>query len=123
MPTTQSESISNRGEFIRSVGEGSISFDKITLVSGQNLKAGTVLGKITASGKYTLHDNAASDGSQAAVAILYQDTDATDGDVPATAVMRLAEVVDSLLTFKDGISAPNRAAAITNLAASNIFAR
>jgi Bacteriophage lambda head decoration protein D len=40
------------GEFVVSEGNGSISRESITVLSGQNLVAAAVLGKITASGKY-----------------------------------------------------------------------
>lgn len=50
------------------------------LISGQNLNRGAVLGRITASGKLTLSNSGASDGSQTPVAILAYDTNATAGD-------------------------------------------
>jgi len=53
---------------------------QITLVSGQNLKRGALLGRITATGKYTLSLSASSDGSQTPAAILAEDTDASGGD-------------------------------------------
>lgn len=54
---------------------------KGTLAAGNNLKRGTVLGKITASKKYTLSLAAANDGSQAADVILVHDADASSGDI------------------------------------------
>lgn len=54
---------------------------KELLISGQNLVRGAALGKITASGKLTLLDSGAGDGSNAAFAILVNDTDASGGDV------------------------------------------
>lgn len=53
---------------------------QITLISGQNLARGAVLGKITASGKYTLSLSASSDGSQTPAVILAEATDASGGD-------------------------------------------
>ena len=53
---------------------------QITLLAGQNLKRGSVLGNVTASGKYALSLSASSDGSQAPVVILASTTDATAGD-------------------------------------------
>ena len=47
--------------FILSEGEGSISRDTVVIVAGQDLLAGTVLGKITASGKYAAHDPSATE--------------------------------------------------------------
>lgn len=49
----------------------------ITLLSGQNLQRGQVLGRITASGKYKAYDSGASDGSQTPRAILHTSTNAT----------------------------------------------
>lgn len=54
----------------------------VTIVSGSAaLVGGTVLGKITASGKYDAYDNGDSDGTQTAVGILLNRADPTDGDV------------------------------------------
>lgn len=52
----------------------------ITVLSGQVLKRGALLGKITASSKYVLSLSAASDGSQTPAGILVDDVDATGGD-------------------------------------------
>jgi len=43
--------------------------ETITVAAG-TLEPGTVLGKITASGKYAAHDPAAVDGTETAVAVL-----------------------------------------------------
>jgi hypothetical protein len=51
------------GEFLASEGNGTLSRDVVTLISGQNLVAGTVLGKITASGKYTIVNPGAVEGA------------------------------------------------------------
>lgn len=60
----------------------------ITLISGQDLARGAVLGIITASGKYTLCDTSASDGSEDPVAILAEATDASGGDATTIAYER-----------------------------------
>ncbi len=110
------------GEFILDIEE-TMSIDKATLITGQNLISGTVLGKITASGKYTQHNTAATDGSQTAVAILRSDIDATSVDKPCVIVARLAEVADARLTYMTGITAPNKTAAIAALLTQNIIVR
>ncbi len=51
-----------------------------TLLTGLLYVEGTVLGKITASGKYTICDGAAVDGSEAPAEILLEDVDATLAD-------------------------------------------
>ena len=71
---------------------------KITLISGQNLTRGAVLGKITASGKYNLSLSAAGDGSQTPDAILAQDCDASGGDKEALAYFR-GDFAESALTI------------------------
>lgn len=59
--------------------------DPATLVSGAgNLKRGSVLGKITASGKLTLVNSAGTDdGRRTPYAVLLEDTDATSADKAA----------------------------------------
>lgn len=109
-------------EFLLSSEEG-LSLDAGVLITGQNLLAGTVLGKITASGKYTKHATGAADGSQNAIAILYDDTDATSIDKPITVVSRVAEVIDSKLIYMTSISAPNKALAIAALAVNQLIVR
>ena len=101
----------------------SLSRDEGTLISGQNLAAGTVVGQITASKKYTLHDAAASDGSQSAIAVLFDAVDASAGDQKAVFVTRLAEVNGAEIIWKSGISGPNLAAGIASLATKNIIVR
>jgi hypothetical protein len=58
--------------------------DVVTILTGQVLTRGALLGKITATGKHILCDSAAVDGSAAPVAILAEDADATAADVQAT---------------------------------------
>jgi hypothetical protein len=57
------------------------------LLAGGNgvIAKGTVLGKVTATGKYVPYNPAANDGSQTAVCILDNDQDTTNGDVGASA--------------------------------------
>lgn len=55
--------------------------DSVTVLSGQVLQRGAVLGKITASGKYILSLSAAADGSQSPSAIAADYIDASAGDV------------------------------------------
>ena len=111
----------NPFEFILSEGEN-IARDNITIISGQNLNAGTVLGRI-ASGKWTLHNPTASDGSEVARGVLGGDCDATIADKKAVGIVRLAEVKGAMLIYKAAITAPQKAAAIIALAAQMIIVR
>lgn len=101
-----------------------MSRDVYTLITGQNLVSGTVVGVITASGKITLHNNAASDGSEVAAGILYAATNATSADKTGTVVITGNAVAHaSRITWKSGISNNNKAAAIAALRAKNLFVR
>lgn len=76
----------------------------VTLVSGQNLVRGAVLGKITTGGKYTLALGASSDGSETPRYVLAAGCDASGGDT--TAVVYASGAFDgSKLTFGTGITA------------------
>ncbi len=60
----------------------------VTIAAGAALLRGSVLGKITDSGKYALSATNMTDGSQTPVAVLGEDVDATAGDVQAVAYTR-----------------------------------
>lgn len=53
---------------------------KVTILSGQNVVRGTLMGKIDLSGKYVKSLSASSDGSQNPNAILVRDVDASLAD-------------------------------------------
>jgi hypothetical protein len=99
-------SFQNEGTFIPDAlfaGDFERVTDSITLIDGQNLSRGAVLGKITASGKYTLSLAAAEDGSEVPCAILAADTDASEGDV-TTAIYHTGVFNQDALTFGTGHS-------------------
>lgn len=73
----------------------------VTLVSGQNVVRGTVLGIITATGKYTTSLAAASNGSQTPKAIAAEDCDASGGD-KVTLVYIAGEFNENELTLGTG---------------------
>lgn len=87
------------GEFILSEANYDRSREEVTIVSGQNLTACMVLGKITASGKYAVYANGASDGSQAAAGVLFDDVDATDADKKGAAIVRDCTVKAAMLDW------------------------
>lgn len=94
-------------EFMLSEGNGTISREQVVIAAAAGaLVAGTVLGKITASGKYVAYSNAASDGTEVAAGILWADAPDLITDQKAAALVRSAEVVGSVLT---GLDAPGTA--------------
>ena len=100
------------GEFIVSEGNGTISRESITVLSGETLEADAVLGRVTASDKYKAFDPAASDGSQVAVGILYDAVDASAADTDGVAIVRLAEVNATELVWPTGITPTEQANAL-----------
>lgn len=95
-------------------GDYPVVTDIVTIASGQNLSRGALLGKITASGKYVLCDSGAADGSQAPVAILAEDCDASGGD--AQAVVYLSGAFnENAVTFGGSDSADTHRAALRDL--------
>jgi hypothetical protein len=110
-------------EFLVSEANGQLSRLQVTIdASAPAMVAGTVLGKITASGKYTIYNNALANGTEIADAVLAYDVPDAAVDQIVTVIDRLAEVQSSLLNWGS-----NDAAGITagtaDLLAKNIKIR
>lgn len=89
-------------EFLLSEGNGVISRESVIIAAAAGaLAAGTVLGKITASGKYVAYANGAADGSEVAAGIAYANVPNLTVDQDATIIARSAEVVGTLLVGLD----------------------
>ena len=74
---------------------------KVTMLAGASYPLGSVIGKITASGKYLTSAAAAGDGSHVPDLVLAEDCDATGGDREAIAY-ETATVVATALTIGSG---------------------
>jgi hypothetical protein len=97
----------------------------VTIVSGQNLAAGTVVGKISASGKYTAYDNDASTGEQAAAGVLLFAVDASGGDKKGVILARGPAIlaINSIAWGAVVTTQGEKDAAVVDLAALNILCR
>lgn len=123
MTTTLTEG-RHAGEFLLSEANGQLSREAITVASGEDLVAGAVLGQVTASGKYVEYNPANADGSETAVAVLYDAVDATGGDADGVAIARQAEVASTKLTWFSGASSAQIDTGESELASnSDIIAR
>lgn len=114
--------------FLLSEANGYLSREVLTIASGAGvLQAGTALGKITASGKYTYSPNAevvGIEGAQTAVAVLGYEVDATSADVEVVCITNDAEVKNLMLLFHSSVDdATKRTAKLTQLRAVKIKAR
>lgn len=121
--TTLTETAVYDGEFVRSEANGTRSREPVTIVSGQNLSAGTVVGKITASGKYAAYDNTANTGIEVAAGVLYADVDATAADKSGFIIDCDAEVIGSKLVWHANNDAAAKTAGKADLKALGIKVR
>lgn len=113
-------------EFLVSEAPGTLSRDEGTVYVPANttLQGGTVLGQQSQGGRYGQYDEANSDGTNVAAAVLYNeivnDTDAAFSAAPCTVVNLNAEVRRVSLVFADGV---DEAGAIADLLTLGIKAR
>ena len=99
--------------------------ETITLLAGMPYPTGSVLGRITASGKYKLATSGGSDGAQTASAVLLYAVDATLADSTGIVVARGPAIVSRAAlaydaTVDDGAKIITK---IGQLAAAGILAR
>jgi len=86
-------------------GDTQLVTDSVTIVSGQTIVRGAVLGKITADGKFVLSLTGSSDGSEVPYAIAAEDIDASGGDVTNAAIYIKGEFNANALTLGTGHTA------------------
>ncbi|PRY23523.1 bacteriophage lambda head decoration protein D [Aliiruegeria haliotis] len=67
--------------------------ETVTLLQGMEYPVGSVLGRITASGKYTLATDGGSDGAETAVGVLLYAVDTTLADATGIVLMRGPAIV------------------------------
>lgn len=119
--------------FLLSEANGTLSREVVTMLqdaaNSQPCVAGTVLGMITASGKYTPYDDTVAGlvatGATVAAGILAHNVDEADiaaGDVTVEIIKRLAEVKDAELSWHSSADATAKTAAKTALAGTNMIA-
>lgn len=99
--------------------------EAIIVASAGAMVAGTVLGKITASGKYKKYDPAAADGSELAAnaVILYQDVPLLAADQKATIDVRDGAVNGNALTWAIAADTTQRNAVYAGMAARSLMVR
>jgi Bacteriophage lambda head decoration protein D len=126
MPALKTVPIDGMGDFAFLIGQNDPlrSHDTVTLLPNTvEWPAGTVLGKVTATGKFTALAPAAADGSQIAAAILgaRRPISTTEGRV--VIVARDQPVNGYALTYVNAVTAPQKASAEAALAAAMIMVR
>jgi hypothetical protein len=115
-------------ELLVSEAPGTLSRDSVTVTvpASTTLKAGSVLAQLSATGKYVPYDNAGSDGSEAAAAVLFDElVNATESGADAVGVVInfAAEVRLSDLEWVDGMDDAGKLAAYVDLRTKGVKAR
>lgn len=96
---------------------------ELTVGADETIVAGTILGKITASGKYVAQLDASADGSETAAAVLFADASGDSEDLEVTVIARDAEVIGADLTYDPAADATEKAATDAALATVGIIVR
>lgn len=102
----------------------SYSRDDAIIASGSGeLEIGTVLGVVSASGKFKPVNPDATTGEQVAAAVLLTAVDASEADADAVVLSRHATVADGGLIWPSDITDAEKASAVAELAAVGIISR
>jgi len=119
-------------EFLASEANGYRSRDVVTLASNGSTaivyEAGAVLAKVTSGGKYVYYDNAGTDGTEVAAAVLLEgQTVPATGDLAAVVIIRDAEVIGVQLVYDPAVTGGTlttaKAAAVVDLLVAGVVVR
>ncbi len=112
------------GDLLKYEEENLYSRDQVTVVSGQNLKLGTVIGRVSATQKIKALDPSATDGSEVAAGVVLQSIDASAAEkTNGLIVSRQAIVADHALIWPAVITTEEKTAAIAQLEAIGVLVR
>ena len=112
------------GDLLKYEEENLYSRDQVTVVSGQNLKLGTVIGRVSATQKVKALDPSATDGSEVAAGVVLQSIDASSTEkTNGLIVSRQAIVADHALVWPVAITTEEKTAAIAQLEAIGVLVR
>lgn len=102
-------------DWLKREADSHFSREEVIIASGQGkLATGTVVGKITASGKYAAVTVAAVDGSQTAAGIVLAAGDATSADAAAVIIARDAIVAHQALLYGADVDTAAERTAVHN---------
>lgn len=117
-----------KAEFMISEAESYRARDNatVTIPANTTFSAGTVLGRITATGKYVRHDAALVNGAQVARAVLFENVQNATGssaDFKATVIARSTQVKKADLIYMAGATGPQILTTDAELVAAGIVVR
>ncbi len=113
------------GDLLKYEDNANYTRETVTLLAGTNYAIGSVLGIVTASGKYTLSPDTGATGEEVAVAVLVEAVDATAADATGLILARGPAIVSKAqLVFDASVStAAKITAKETQLVAAGIVPR
>ena len=112
------------GDLLKYEEENLYSRDQVTVVNGQNLKLGAVIGRVSATQKVKALDPSATDGSEVAAGVVLQSIDASAAEkTNGLIVSRQAIVADHALIWPSVITSEEKTAAIAQLEAIGVLVR
>ena len=112
------------GDLLKYEEENLYSRDQVTVLSGQSLKLGAVIGRVSATQKVKALDPSATDGSEVAAGVVLQSIDASAAEkTNGLIVSRQAIVADHALVWPVAITTEEKTAAIAQLEAIGILVR
>jgi len=113
------------GDLLKYEDNANYTRESVTLLAGTNYALGSVLGIVTASGKYTISPDAGATGEQVAVAVLLEAVDATAADAIGLILARGPAIVSKAqLVFDATVTTPAKISAKeAQLVAAGIITR
>ena len=114
----------NLGDLLKYEAPNLYSREQVTVVAGQNLELGAVVGRITATAKFKVFDPAATDGSELPAGILLGACDATliDRD-DAMLLARHGMVASNAVVWPAGITTEQKTTALAQLSSLGVLVR
>jgi hypothetical protein len=98
--------------------------DQVTVAAGEVLELGAVIGRVTATGKIKHFDPEAIDGTEMPAGILLGEVDASLADFPDAVILaRHGIVASNAVIWPEGLTVPQKAAALAALEARGILIR
>jgi hypothetical protein len=111
---TKTEKI-NIGDMLKYEAPNMYSREEATVAIGQNLKLGTVVGRVAATDQIKQLNPAAEDGTEIAIGILLQDADASEGVANAVIAVREVLISKKHIVWPSTITAAQKTAATQDL--------
>ena len=114
----------NLGDLLKYEAPNLYSREQVTVVAGQNLELGAVVGRITSSAKFKAFDPAATDGSELPAGILLGACDATliDRD-DAMLLARHGMVASNAVVWPAGITTEQKTTALAQMSSLGVLVR